>query len=138
MASNLTSNIPSLPTPAALLAHLPSSVQSGISTLVSSVSAAAADGSWKTAAVSLGVGYLVLVQALRFQRERSLRRRFAYPDRASLKNMTVEDAQKIIKELSSLEFPFTNETSLQFALFKVCAFAGKLGLIFRAGCRSIW
>lgn len=118
MASNLTSNIPSLPTPAALLAHLPSSVQSGISTLVSSVSAAAADGSWKTAAVSLGVGYLVLVQALRFQRERSLRRRFAYPDRASLKNMTVEDAQKIIKELSSLEFPFTNETSLQFALFK--------------------
>lgn len=120
MASNITSNIPSLPTPAALLAHLPSSVQTGISTLVSKVTAAAADGSWKTTAISLGVGYLVLVQALRFQREKSMRKRYGYPDRASLHKMTVEDAQKIIKELSSLEFPFTNETSLQFALFKVC------------------
>ncbi|KAF2995163.1 hypothetical protein E8E14_001705 [Neopestalotiopsis sp. 37M] len=118
MASNITSNMPSLPTPAALLAHLPSSVQTGISTLVSKVTAAAADGSWKTTAISLGVGYLVLVQALRFQREKSMRKRYGYPDRASLHKMTVEDAQKIIKELSSLEFPFTNETSLQFALFK--------------------
>lgn len=120
MSANLTSAFVSLPTPSALLAHLPTSVQATVSSVIAKISSAASDGSWKTTGISLGLGYLVLVQALRFQREKSMRKRYGYPDRASLGKMTVEDAQKIIKDLASLEFPMMSETSLQFGLFKVC------------------
>lgn len=120
MASNMTYPFASLPAPSALLEHLPISVQSGLSTVGSKLSSAARDGSWKTAALSLGVCYLVLVQTLRFQREKSMRRQYGYPDRASLKRMTVEDAQKIIKVVASLEFPLMYAKSLEFGLFKVC------------------
>ncbi|KAM0807802.1 putative ER-bound oxygenase mpaB/mpaB'/Rubber oxygenase catalytic domain-containing protein [Seiridium cardinale] len=118
MASNLTSTIASLPTPSSLLSRLPTLVQDSIRPVTSRISSSSNDGLWKTALICLGLGYLVLVQTLRFQREKSMRKRFGYPDRASLKNMTVEDAQKIIKVLSALEFPMMSETSLQFALFK--------------------
>ncbi|KAK6077077.1 hypothetical protein SCUP234_06816 [Seiridium cupressi] len=119
MASNLTSTIASLPTPSSLLSRLPTLVQDSIRPVTSRISSSSNDGLWKTALICFGLGYLVLVQTLRFQREKSMQKRFGYPDRASLKNMTVEDAQKIIKVLSALEFPMMSETSLQFALFKV-------------------
>jgi hypothetical protein len=112
----------SLPAHAALLSHLPTSLQMNINSMTSKILSSASDGVWKAAAVSLGLGYLVLVQVLRFQREKGMRRRYGYPDRASLKAMTVEDAQKVLKELTTLEFPMMNETSLQFGLFKVSAF----------------
>ncbi|KAK9416342.1 putative ER-bound oxygenase mpaB/mpaB'/Rubber oxygenase catalytic domain-containing protein [Seiridium unicorne] len=97
MASNLTSTIASLPTPSSLLSRLPMLVQDSIRPVTSRISSSSNDGLWKTALICFGLGYLVLVQTLRFQREKSMRKRFGYPDRASLKNMTVEDAQKIIK-----------------------------------------
>lgn len=122
MAENITSPLASSPTPAALPAHLLTSLQSSVSAVISAFPSAVNDGSWKTAILSLGLGYLVLVQVLRFRREKSMRRYYGYPDRASLKKMTVEDAQKIITDLATLEFPFSAETSLQFGLFKVRAF----------------
>ncbi|KAK9802332.1 putative ER-bound oxygenase mpaB/mpaB'/Rubber oxygenase catalytic domain-containing protein [Seiridium cardinale] len=111
MASNLTSTIASLPTPSSLLSRLPTLVQDSIRPVTSRISSSSNDGLWKTALICLGLGYLVLVQTLRFQREKSMRKRFGYPDRASLENMTVEDAQKIIKVLSALEFPMMSETN---------------------------
>ncbi|KAK6071497.1 hypothetical protein SCUP515_07893 [Seiridium cupressi] len=110
MASNLTSTIASLPTPSSLLSRLPTLVQDSIRPVTSRISSSSNDGLWKTALICFGLGYLVLVQTLRFQREKSMQKRFGYPDRASLKNMTVEDAQKIIKVLSALEFPMMSET----------------------------
>ncbi|KAI0126270.1 hypothetical protein BJ170DRAFT_582302 [Xylariales sp. AK1849] len=73
---------------------------------------------WSMILVPSFLGYLLLVQLLRFRRERGMRIRYGYPDRASLAKMTVEDAQKIIKDLSTLEFPAFLVTSLQFGLFK--------------------
>ncbi|KAI1845509.1 hypothetical protein JX266_008367 [Neoarthrinium moseri] len=119
--ANVTSTLTSIPSPTSFLSSLslPSSLETTLSSLLASPLFAKASGaSWKTYAVSVGVVYLALCQALRFQREKSMRRRYGFPDRASLRKMTVEDAQKIIKELASLEFPQMSETSLQFGLFK--------------------
>lgn len=65
------------------------------------------------------VGYALLCQALRFRREKAMRARYGYPDRASLKHMTTEHAQAIIADLYQLEFPQFSVLSLQFGLFKV-------------------
>lgn len=83
--------------------------------------AAAAVVSWKTVALTGFLGYVVLCRALRFHRENAMRRKFGFPDRASLAKMTVEDAQLIIRDLLTLEFPQFGVTALQFGLFKVCS-----------------
>jgi outer membrane receptor for monomeric catechols len=106
--SNITASLPSLD----ILSILSSPA-------LASVSASAQSTSWKAYAASLGLGYLVLCQALRFRREKAMRKKYGYPDRESLKTMTVEHAQMILKDLATLEFPQFMETSLQFALFKV-------------------
>jgi hypothetical protein len=77
-------------------------------------------GSFIRYAVPLSAAYVMLCYVLRFRRERSMRTRFHYETRDSLKSMTVEDAQKIIRELLILEFPFSVYRSLEFGLFKVC------------------
>lgn len=69
----------------------------------------------------LFLGYLLLVAFFRGRRERQMRRKFGYTTRASLKNMTNEDAFRIQNYIAELEFPTIFERSLEFALFKVCA-----------------
>jgi hypothetical protein len=49
----------------------------------------------------------------------AMRKRYGYPDRASLAKMTTEIAQKIIAEVMQYEFPSLGKQSLEFALFKV-------------------
>ncbi|XXH05333.1 hypothetical protein Hte_011758 [Hypoxylon texense] len=74
--------------------------------------------SWTQLLVPAGLAYLGLCRTLRFRREHALRRKFGYPDRASLARMTTEDAQQIIHFLSSWEFPLFNFLALEFGLFK--------------------
>jgi hypothetical protein len=69
--------------------------------------------------ILLLLSYLLLVRLLRYSRGNSLAKKLGYTDRASLKGMTNEDAQKIISFLAELEFPKVFLSSLQFALFKV-------------------
>lgn len=115
-SSPLASIVPSSLAP--ILAHIiPSSVAShfaGDEPVFSVVSS-----SWKTVALTLFLGYVLLCRALRYRREASMRRKFGYPDRASLARMTTEDAQLILRDLLTLEFPQFAVTALQFGLFKV-------------------
>ncbi|KAK5989919.1 ER-bound oxygenase mpaB' [Cladobotryum mycophilum] len=67
------------------------------------------------------VGYLILCSSLRFQRLKSVRRRYNYPDRESLSRMTNSDARDILETVSLLEFPLLFDLSLRFALFKTYA-----------------
>lgn len=75
--------------------------------------------SWPQLLVPAALAYLGLCRTLRFRRERALRRRFGYHDRASLAKMTAEEAQQIVHFLSSWEFPLFNFLALEFGLFKV-------------------
>ena len=72
-----------------------------------------------TVLTSLLIVYLALCSLLRFGREKEMRRKYGYLDRASLARMTNDDAQAIVKYIIDLEFPFLYETSMKFALFKV-------------------
>lgn len=69
--------------------------------------------------VGLG-GYLALASTLRFQRRRSLHRKYPYTTRESMSEMTDQDAFTIQKTILQMEFPFIVLKSLQFALFRVC------------------
>ncbi|KAI3002801.1 hypothetical protein CBS147346_5713 [Aspergillus niger] len=70
--------------------------------------------------LSLAVlAYLLLVSTLRFQRVRILYRDYPqYTTRASMSQMTVDDAWAIQKNILQLEFPTTAVKALQFALFR--------------------
>lgn len=63
--------------------------------------------------------YATICSSLRFRYEKAMLRRFNYPDRASLANMTSNDAQSILAYIMSYEFPFIYKTALQFGIFKV-------------------
>lgn len=77
--------------------------------------------------VALGgfASYLVLVRSLRYRRRDKLSRDLGYDgltEEEIYKKITLDDAQTISHALESQEFPFLNNTSLQFALFRVrCA-----------------
>lgn len=64
------------------------------------------------------ITYLCTANMIRFSRVRQMQRTFGYQDRASLANMTLEDAQKIQNYLYKLEFPWLMQKSLEFALFR--------------------
>ena len=66
----------------------------------------------------LCLSYLILVAYFRNRHLRSTRVKHPYPTRASFASMTNEDAYLIQQGLCELEFPFTFEKSLQFALFR--------------------
>lgn len=70
-----------------------------------------------TAAVVSTLGYLVLVQALRFRRRDSLSR-YGFNNRASFGSMSLQDAFNIQLPLAELEFPRTFSISVFFAIFK--------------------
>jgi hypothetical protein len=66
--------------------------------------------------ISAVLSYLFIVRLLRYRREDESFKEF--PSRASLSKMTFQQAEKIQNRLSQLEFPFTFEKALQFALFR--------------------
>ena len=66
----------------------------------------------------LCICYLTLVAFCRNVRLRSTLSKYPYSTRTSLASMTNEDAYLIQQSLTELEFPFTLEKSLQFALFR--------------------
>ena len=63
--------------------------------------------------------YLLVVRILRYRRARSLERKYAPEGRKSFRNMTVNDAQAILKTLAELEFPSLYGFSMVVALFRV-------------------
>ncbi|CAJ2499659.1 Uu.00g025120.m01.CDS01 [Anthostomella pinea] len=92
-----------------------------LSDLFATTSTAAASSSWKQYILPAALGYIILCQALRFRREKDMRRKFGYPesDRAGLARMTNDEAQQIISYIASAEFPEFHVTALNFGLFKV-------------------
>ncbi|KAI0204391.1 hypothetical protein F4808DRAFT_340987 [Astrocystis sublimbata] len=77
--------------------------------------------SWQEYIAPAVLGYVVLCRALRYRGEQRLRRRIGFPDgcgREALSRMTNEQAQQIIKHLSSYEFPEFHRLSLEFGLFR--------------------
>ncbi|KAL7620129.1 hypothetical protein AAE478_009121 [Parahypoxylon ruwenzoriense] len=73
---------------------------------------------WKQLVIPGALLYIGLCRALRFRRGHALRKRLNYPDRASLVRMTTDEAQHIIRFLSSWEMPLFHFLALQFGLFK--------------------
>ena len=63
--------------------------------------------------------YLLLVHLLRFRRAISLERRYGPRGGKSLRDMTADDAQTILKALAELEFPSLYGFSTVVALFRV-------------------
>lgn len=80
--------------------------------------------SWTQILLACLVAYMTLCSYLRFQRINVTRKRFPYPDRASLSRMTNDHAQAIAKNIATLEFPYFYDLSQRYALFRVCAAAG--------------
>lgn len=98
------------------------STMSGLLSAIAGLSpggSASSPWTWKSVVVPGLVAYVLLCNSLRFRRERRLRRKMGYPDRASLAGMTNEDAQKILQFVAEDQFPMVYKLSLQFAIFKV-------------------
>ncbi|KAI2622359.1 hypothetical protein GGR54DRAFT_629910 [Hypoxylon sp. NC1633] len=74
--------------------------------------------SWKQLVVPGVLLYAGVCRALRFRREKAMRRKMGYPDRASLARMTAVEAQHIINFISTWEMPLLQFQALQFGLFK--------------------
>ena len=74
---------------------------------------------WKILLIPCSLLYLLIVRILRFQRARSLERRYAPAGRESFRRMTADDAQTILKTLAELEFPSLYGFSMVVALFRV-------------------
>ncbi|KAL8879257.1 MAG: hypothetical protein Q9198_003099, partial [Flavoplaca austrocitrina] len=62
--------------------------------------------------------YPLLVAYLRYDRLRSTQKHYGYTTRPSLGRMTDDDAYEIQLSIAQLEFPFTFQKALQFALFR--------------------
>ena len=74
---------------------------------------------WKLILVLGMLAYIFLVHMLRYQRAKSLARKYAPAGRESFRKMTAEDAQAILKTLAELEFPSLYGFSMIMALFRV-------------------
>ena len=64
--------------------------------------------------------YLIVVYLLRFRRAKFLERVYSPAGRASFSDLTTNEAQAILKDLTELEFPKFFGFSIVFALFKAC------------------
>src|SRR5215469_4278399 len=64
------------------------------------------------------LAYLLLCRLLRYAWMYRKHAQYPYKDRASFAKMTMTDAQEIQWYLLKLEFPFTTQKSLEFALFR--------------------
>ena len=74
---------------------------------------------WQVLPIFGLVAYAYLVRVLRYQRTESLRAAFTAASGKKLSDMTVEDAQAILKTLAELEFPKLYGFSMVVALFRV-------------------
>ena len=74
--------------------------------------------SWKSFYILLLILYPLVCTLLRNHRLRTTYKTFPYTTRASFASMTETDAQQIGQIAAELEFPFTYEKALQFALFR--------------------
>ena len=63
--------------------------------------------------------WLFLVRILRYRRAQTITRLYAPAGRESLRYMTAEDAQSILKTLAELEFPSLYGLSMVVAIFRV-------------------
>lgn len=98
-------------------------------TLISLLNSIPVPSSWSSVLLPGIPLYLLLVRSLRYQREKAMRKKFGFPDRASLARMRNDEAQQILKYLITLEFPWFWQLSLQFALFKTYGFESMSKLI---------
>jgi hypothetical protein len=64
-------------------------------------------------------GYVLLCRALRFRRLRQKEALYPYKNRESFAKMTTQHAYEIQKYLITVEFPFTAQKALEFALFRL-------------------
>ncbi|KAJ5166834.1 uncharacterized protein N7482_005615 [Penicillium canariense] len=78
----------------------------------------AAPRHWIPYALGLLVGYPLLTSGLRYQRLRTLHKKYPYATRADMAKMTDDHAFEIQKSVAQLEFPFMFIKALQFALFR--------------------
>ena len=76
--------------------------------------------------VAVFLTYLVIVRLHRYDRARSFEKGFAPHGKASYRNLTNNQAQAILKDLTELEFPKFFGFSIIFALFKVSTKRGEL------------
>ena len=72
-----------------------------------------------TWALPVFLAYMLLCTTLRHHQRMAMEKKFDFPTRASLANMTLDQAYAIQKWLAEQEFPTTFSASLFFALFKV-------------------
>lgn len=67
-------------------------------------------------------GYLIACRRMRYVRSQAYSARFAGQTREELyQNITLTDAEEVIHAIARYEFPRIYNTSLQFALFRVCS-----------------
>lgn len=74
--------------------------------------------------------YLLIVRHNRFQRVRKYERKLGFEGLSQAEiyeKITTQDAETIIAYMSQLEFPKIFTVSLQFALFRVCAYPPPTG-----------
>ncbi|PNY20893.1 Uncharacterized protein TCAP_07311 [Tolypocladium capitatum] len=76
---------------------------------------------WTVALGLVFITYATACSLLRFRRLNDIRSRYNFPDRASFSRMTHADAQAIVYDISSLEFPLLYDLALRYALFKTYA-----------------
>ena len=75
---------------------------------------------WTEAIFAAGTfAYLVLVSKIRGKRAIETPCRYSIRRREDFTNLTVDDAQAILKDLTELEFPKVMGLSIVFAIFKV-------------------
>ncbi|RFU72813.1 c6 finger domain-containing [Trichoderma arundinaceum] len=86
---------------------------------------------WLLYSVAGATFYAILCSTVRFRRLNSMRKRFNFPDRESLSRMTNEDAQKIVHQMSTFEFPLLYDFSLRYAVFKTYAIDNVGNLLFK-------
>ena len=65
------------------------------------------------------IAYLAICSFLRLKRINDTQEKYGFTSRESLRTMTNEQAQAIVKQLASLESPICYDLSLRIALFKV-------------------
>lgn len=73
---------------------------------------------WSGYSILLLLIYPLIATLLRRRRIRSSSTAFGYANRRSFSSMTNDDAFQIQRDILELEFPFTFEKALQFALFR--------------------
>ena len=77
----------------------------------------AAVSTWQAVVLSM-FGYGLLCNLLRYRRMKQKHDQYPYNTRDSFSKMTTQHAYEIQKYLYDVEFPFTTQKALEFALFR--------------------